>query len=87
MSIPVLWLKECAMFCLLNSNNKYANRNIVCELKYFPAIGDFYHLVITFANSLDTCQDRQNITSDLDSTRLPLCDYEMSNGMRIPTMW
>ena len=68
MSIPVLWLKECAMFCLLNSNNKYANRNIVCELKSFPAIGDFYHL-----NSLDTCQDRQNIGSDLDSTRLAVC--------------
>ena len=30
------------------------------------ASGDFYHLLITFANSLDLDQDRRNVGPDLD---------------------
>ena len=32
-----------------------------------------YHLLITFANSLDPDQDRQNVGPDLGSNRLTLC--------------
>ena len=31
-----------------------------------PASGDFCHLLITFANSLDPDQDQQNLRPDLD---------------------
>ena len=31
-----------------------------------PASGNFYHLLITFANSLDPDQARQNVGPDLD---------------------
>ena len=33
---------------------------IVYELNYFLATGDFCHLLINYANSLDPDQDRQN---------------------------
>ena len=36
---------------------------------YFLASGDFCHLLITFANSLDPDQDRQRVRSDLDPNR------------------
>ena len=39
---------------------------------YFLASGDFFHLLITFANSLDPDQDRQNVGPDLDTNRLTL---------------
>ena len=32
----------------------------------FPASSDFYHLLITFANSLDPDQARQKVGPDLD---------------------
>ena len=35
-----------------------------------PASGDFCHLLITFANSLDPDQARQNVGPDLDHNRL-----------------
>ena len=38
-------------------------------LTLFPASGDFYHLLLTFANSLDQDQARQNAGPDLD----PIC--------------
>ena len=38
----------------------------------FPASGDFCHLLIIFANSLDPDQDRQNVGPDLDPNRLTL---------------
>ena len=38
----------------------------------FLASGDFWHLLITFANSLDPDQDRQNVGPDLDPNRLAL---------------
>ena len=40
----------------------------------FLASGDFFHMLITFANSLDSDQDRQNVGPDLDLNRLTLCD-------------
>ena len=38
----------------------------------FLAIGDFCHLLITFANSLDPDQDQQNIDPVLDPNGLTL---------------
>ena len=38
----------------------------------FPASGDFCSLLITFANSLDPDQARQNVGPDLDPNCLPL---------------
>ena len=38
----------------------------------FPAVGDFCCLLITFANSLDPDQARQNIGPDLDPNCLTL---------------
>ena len=43
----------------------------VC-LNSFPASGDFDHLLITFANSLDPDQARQNVGPDLDPNCLTL---------------
>ena len=36
------------------------------KLNSFPARGDFCRLLITFANSLDPDQARQNVGPDLD---------------------
>ena len=36
------------------------------ECDSFLASGDFFRLLITFANSLDQNQDRQNVCPDLD---------------------
>ena len=44
-------------------------------LAFFPAGGNFYRLLITFANSLDPDQARQNIGSDLDINCLTLWWY------------
>ena len=38
----------------------------------FLASGDFYSLLITFANSLDPDQDRQNVGPDLGPNRSTL---------------
>ena len=38
----------------------------------FLASGDFWHLLMNFANSLDPDQDRQNVGPDLDSNSLTL---------------
>ena len=38
----------------------------------FLARGDFHHWLITFTNSLDPDQDRQNVGPDLDPTCLTL---------------
>ena len=35
--------------------------------------GDLYRLLMSFANSLDPDQDRQNVGPDLDPNRLTLC--------------
>ena len=37
-------------------------------LTFSPASGDFCHLLITFANSLDPDPARQNVRPDLDPT-------------------
>ena len=50
-------VSECRVNVLLNS---------------FLARGDFYHLLITFANSLDPDQERQNFSPDLDPNCLTL---------------
>ena len=42
------------------------------SLKLFPPSGDFYRLLLTFANSLDPDQARQNVGPDLDPNCLTL---------------
>ena len=42
------------------------------SFKYFLASGDFCRLLITFANSLYTDQDQQNVGPDLDTNYLIL---------------
>ena len=46
--------------------------NLRGDFTSFPASGDFYHLLITFANSLDPGQARQNVGPDLDPNCLTL---------------
>ena len=54
------------------------SENIILQLHYisvsksFLASGDFYRLLIAFANRLDTDQDRQNVGPDLDPNHLTL---------------
>ena len=43
--------------------------------KSFPASSDICHLLITFANSLDPDQARQNVRPDLDPNCLTPCWY------------
>ena len=50
----------------LGKGLKY-NKNLLDYLNFFLASGDFYCLLITFANSLDPDQDQQNVGPDLDS--------------------
>ena len=44
------------------------------DLNFTPFLlaANFCHLLITFANSLDPDQDRQNVGRDLDTNRLTL---------------
>ena len=42
------------------------SRFIVCVVNSFPASGDYCHLPLTFENSLDPDQARQNVGPDLD---------------------
>ena len=44
------------VYCMYHS---FANDTVVMKyvLNYFPARGDFYHLLIYFANGLDPDQD------------------------------
>ena len=42
-----------------------------CDIS-FQASSDFCHLLITYANSLDPDQDRQNVGPDPDQNRLTL---------------
>ena len=46
--------------------------SIILRLNSFLASGNFYHLLISFANSLDPDQDRQNVGPDLDPNCLTL---------------
>ena len=55
-------------YCILN-------QNILSFLNSFPASGDFCRLLITFANSLDLDQARQNVGPDLDPNCLTLWWY------------
>ena len=45
---------------------------VVAALNSFPAIGNICCLLITFANSLDRYQARQNVGPDLDPNCLTL---------------
>ena len=49
--------------------------DIRAQLNYFLACGDFYRVFITYANSLDPDQDRQNVGPDLDPNSLALIVY------------
>ena len=58
--------------CIHNFNiGKFSSR-FQCVLNSSLASGDFYRLLITFANSLDPDQDRQNVGPDLDPNCLTL---------------
>ena len=48
---------------------------------YFHASGDFCRLLLTFANSLDPDQARQNVGFDLISTRLYAKKNHFENGI------
>ena len=50
---------------LLFLDSVFTKKGVV-YLNAFPATGDFCRLLITFANSLDPDQARQNVGSDLD---------------------
>ena len=45
---------------------------LIITLSYFQASGNFCHLLMAFANSLDPDQDRQNVDPDLDLNLLTL---------------
>ena len=45
----------------------------LCMFNSFLASGNFCHLLITFANSFDSDQDRQNVGPDLDPNCLTNC--------------
>ena len=49
----------------------------------FPACGDFCHLLITFANSLDPDQAQQIVGPDLDPNRLILWWYSQKNFLKM----
>ena len=51
--------------------NKYDNAKVM-HASSFLARGDFYHLLITFANSLDSDQDQKNVRPDLDPNHLTI---------------
>ena len=46
--------------------------HVDCLINYFVASRDFCYLMITFANSLDPDQDRQNVGPDQGSNLLTL---------------
>ena len=63
------------MMCLNSANSVDFNFYKILNLKIlnsFPAGGDFCRLLITFANSLDPDQARQNVRPDLDPNCLTL---------------
>ena len=57
-----------------------------------PAIGEFHHPLITFANSLDPDQDRQNVGPDLDPNCLILWlsswkNFSKKSILKIVSRW
>ena len=57
---------------MLLSKNSVPFEGLYSSNISFLANGDFCCMMITFANSLDPDQDRQNIDSDMDPNRLTL---------------
>ena len=49
--------------------NIFDNAQVI-HASSFHASGDFYQLLITFANSLDSDQDQKNVSPDLDPNHL-----------------
>ena len=47
-------------------------KNKIVYLNFFLASGEFHSLLISFANSLEPDQDRQNVGPDLDTNHLTL---------------
>ena len=56
----------------IRSRHLFEDRFSAGEIAVWLALGDFCRLLITFANSLDPDQDRQNVDPDLDPNRLTL---------------
>ena len=67
------WSTLYEIYCCINSPSLYTNLNIF--VNSFHAKGNFCHLLITFANSLDPDQEWQKVGPDLDSNCLTLCKY------------
>ena len=66
---PARWFNcviNIILLCLMDTWHKPVNVSNAKAFKFLPASGDFCHLLITFANSLDPHQDRQNVGPDLD---------------------
>ena len=51
-------------------NSLFCDKVVAYLLNPFLACGDFRHQLITFPNSLDPDQDRQNVGPDLNPNRL-----------------
>ena len=68
-------------FCICITNRSIIIQVISVEafLNSFPTSGNFCHLLITFANSLDPDKARQNIGPDLDSNCLTFWWYSWKN--------
>ena len=64
LSMEIIFIKIPDLFSLLLAH--------LIKLNSFLASDDFCHLLITFANSLDPDQDRQNVGPDLDPNCLTL---------------
>ena len=63
-------LKVTKVICLVKMEENLLS--VSSPLNSFPTIGDFCHLLITSANSLDPDQTRQNVRPDLDPNCLTL---------------
>ena len=67
----VKWNFQAGSFkCQIEQNRKQAQ--VIVVINFLLASGDFCHLLINFANSLDPDQDRHHVGPDLDPIDLTL---------------
>ena len=59
----------CKLTCLTHAYQGFPS---IVNFNSLPACGEFRHLLITLANSLDQDQARQNVRPDLDPNCLTL---------------
>ena len=66
-------IRRCRRLLFIACGTSYHSAVAVSRvINSFLACGNFCRLLITFANSLDPDQDRQNVGPDLDPNRLTL---------------